>query len=303
MSLRVFVMGATGYLGAAITARLAREGHDVYGLTRREDGRRALEALGAHAVLGDLAQPASWLGVLKNCDAAIHAAADESDARLGDERALEQVRASALDGRIRRFLYTSGVWDYGSGVGPIDERAPLDPLPGRRWRIAHHDVAFDLAEHDVKVTVMQPAIVYGESRGLLAPMFAEARETGVVSLPGDGSQHWPMIHRDDVAEAFALALERGPAGQRLLLADGSEFTAKEIAAAIARATQARVQPRPAEELPEDLRGYGVALFRDQRVNAARARADLGWTPRHTSFVSEVDDLFGEWQSGRPSTVA
>lgn len=125
---------------------------------------------------------------------------------------------ASQDGRIRRFFYTSGVWDYGSSDTVIDESAPLDPLPGRGWRVAHHDVAFDLAADDVRATVFQPGIVYGESRGLLAAMFAAARETGVVSVAEGGTQRWPMVHRVDVADAYARALERGPAGARLMLA-------------------------------------------------------------------------------------
>lgn len=303
MPLRIFVLGATGYLGSAIASRLARDGHEVSGLSRSEEGLRTLAAAGVQGVLGDLERPAAWLGLLQNADVAIHAAIDHDDALLGDQRALEAVRTASEDGRIRRFLYTSGVWDYGSSDAVIDESVPLDPPPGRRWRVAHHDVAFDLAAHDVEATVFQPAIVYGESRGLLAPMFAEARENGTVSVAGNGSQYWPMVHREDVADAYARALELGPAGARLLLADGSQFTAREIGEAIARATGARVQMKPVEEMPEGLRDYGALLLRSQRVSSDRARAALGWTPKHTSFVAEVDDLFGEWQSGSPSTVS
>jgi len=303
MAQRIFVFGATGYLGGAIAARLARDGHEVQGLTRSDDGVRSLEATGIQAVRGDLAEPGPWLGLLQNADVAIHAALDDGDPRLGDQRVLAAVRSASEDGRIRRFLYTSGIWDYAPSESVIDETAVLDTSPARQWRIAHHEVAFDLEGHDVAVTVFQPGVVYGESRGLIGLMFAEARETGVVSVPGDGSTRWPMVHRDDVAEAYALALTNGPAGSRLLLADGSQLTMREIGDAIARATGARVQPRTLEELPEGLRDYGALLLRSNRVNAARARAELGWTPQHTSFVAEVDDLYGEWRSGSPSTVS
>lgn len=302
MSQRIFVLGATGYLGSAIAARLARAGHDVTGLTRSGKGLLTLEAIGVRGVRGSVAEPEPWIGFLRNADVAIHAAADYADARLADAQALEAVRIAAEDGRVRRFLYTSGIWDYGSSDTVFDETAPFDPLPGRAWRIAHHDVAFDLAVHEVAVTVLQPAIVYGGSDGLLDALFTEARERGVVPVPGDGRQHWPMIHRDDVAEAYALATERGPAASRLLLADGSALTAREVADAIARATGARAETRSPEDMPQNLLPYGAALLRDQRVSAAKARAELGWTPRHESFAAEVDDLYGEWQSGSPSPV-
>jgi nucleoside-diphosphate-sugar epimerase len=302
MTHRIFVFGATGYLGGAIAARLAQDGHEVQGLTRRDDGVRVLNAAGIQGVPGDLAAPQAWMGALRNADIAIHAASDDADPRLGDQRVLDAVKSASADGRIRRFLYTSGIWDYTPSEAVIDETASLDTSAARRWRIAHHDVAFDLAEHDVQVTVFQPGVVYGETRGLIGEMFAEAHESGTVSIPEDGRPYWPMVHRDDVADAYARALDRGPAGARLLLADGSQLTVREIAEAIARVTGARVQSRTLDELPAGLAGYGALLLRTNRVNAARARADLGWTPRHTSFVAEVDDLYGEWRSGRPSRV-
>src|SRR6185295_11936482 len=100
---------------------------------------------------------------------------------------------------------------------------------------------------------------------------AEAHESGTVSIPEEGRTCWPMVHRDDIADAYSLALERGPAGSRLLLADGSQLTVREIAEAIARATGARVQSRTLDALPAGLADYGALLLRTNRVNAARAR--------------------------------
>lgn len=302
MPLRVFVLGATGYLGGAIATRLARDGHEVRGLARREEPARGLADRGIQPVVGTLDDPAPWISRLQNCDAVVHAAAAHEDGRLGDARALEVVRAGATDGRVRRLLYTSGVWDHGSHPDPFDESAPFDPLPGREWRIAHHDVAFDLAVHDVEVTVMQPGIVYGGSRGLLGTLFAAAHETGAVPVPGDGSQRWPLLHRDDLAAAYALALERGPGGGRLLLADGSAHRALEVVAAIGAVTGARVERHEARDAALTAR-LGPGVLRDQVVHAARARRTLGWEPRHTSFVAAAAGLYREWQAGRPSPIA
>jgi nucleoside-diphosphate-sugar epimerase len=304
MPTKVFITGATGYLGSAIAARFVRAGYEVHGLTRNEEGGRALAALGVKGVLGNLARPESYVAILKNCDAVVHAAADPSNAAAMDQHALEAIKAAAHDGRVRRLLYTSGVWDYGDTAGAVvDESSTMNPLPMVKWRQAHHDVALDLAEQEVSVTILQPVIVYGEARGILGGWFAEARAKKSLSYPGDGTQHWGMIHRDDLAEGYALALEHGAHGERYILADGSDFTVKEIAEAIARASGATTGSWPADDVRAKLGGYGEALLTDTRVSAGKARRELGWVPRHTSFVAEADALYREWQASQKAAVS
>ncbi|MBI1799393.1 MAG: NAD-dependent epimerase/dehydratase family protein [Candidatus Eisenbacteria bacterium] len=304
MSLRVFVTGATGYLGSAVAIRLARAGCDVYGLTRNVERGAALAGAGVRPVFGSLDDPASFLATLKNCDAAVHAAFDASGPAAHDQLALEAFRVSAQDGRLRRLLYTSGVWVHGPSNGRIfDETSPLAPLDLVRWRAAHEDIALDLKEHDVLAVVLRPGTLYGESRGILGALFAEAREKRTVTCPGDGTQHWALVHRDDVADAYARALEQAKGGERWLLADGARQTARDIAQAIARVTGAEVRLWARENVIEKLGGYGEALLNDLQVSSARARRELGWVPQHPSFVDEADALYREWQARRGAPVA
>ena len=212
---RIFVTGASGYLGSAIAARMARGGHEVYGLTRRKRSAEALERMGVKPVVGDLSKRATFVGVLKNCDAIVHAASDPRAWAERDQAALEAFRAAAQDGRVRRLLYTSGVWVHGDTAGKVvDETAVLDPAELVRWRVTHEEVALDLADDEVAVVVFRPAILYGESRGIIGGLFDEARAKRTVTLPGDGAQHWELVHRDDVAEAYHLALEYARGGER-----------------------------------------------------------------------------------------
>src|SRR4249920_2158601 len=111
MPTKVFITGATGYIGSAVAARLVRAGLEVHGLTRNEEGGRALAALGVKGVLGNLERPESFLADLKNCDVAVHAAVDYASPAMQDQHALEAFKAAAQDGRVRRLLYTSGIWD------------------------------------------------------------------------------------------------------------------------------------------------------------------------------------------------
>lgn len=301
---RVFVTGATGYLGSAIAARLARAGHEVSGLTRDLASARTLELLGVKPVVGDLADAESWVGVLQNCDSAVHAAFDASTgASETDHHALEAFRVAALDGRLRRVLYTSGVWVLGASDGRVlDETAPLRPLELVQWRAAHEEIAIDLAAHDVSTLILRPGMVYGESRGVLGAWFAEAQREGTITYAGDGSQHWPMVHREDVAEAYALALEDGAGGQRYLLCDESRHTVRQLAEAAAAAAGATAVALPADQAVKAMGLFGKALLNDLQVTSARARRELGWVPRHTSFVHDAPGLWREWTEARAAAV-
>jgi len=298
MKTKLFVTGASGYLGGVIAARLARAGHDVLGLVRRAEDAESLSRLGVHPVVGDLTKPESYVGMLKNCDAGVHAAyADDGAPAALDQLALEAFADAAEDGRLRRFIYTSGLWVHGDPKGgTLEETQPLDtPLPHVAWRAAHEEIVMDLAQHEVAPIVFRPAIAYGGSGGILGDWFREAHDSGTVTYPGDGTQHWALVHRDDIAEAYRLGIEHASAGDRFLLADGSAFTVRELAEAVANATGATPRPRPADELLAALGDYGFALLADGRINATKARRELGWVPRHTSFVAEADALLREWQ--------
>ncbi len=314
MDSRVFVMGATGYLGSAIAARAARAGHEVFGLTRDPARGAMLAALGVTPVVGDLRQPETFAAVIKNCDIAVHAAYDPEDNAARDQLALEALRHASQDGRVRRVLYTSGVWVYGdTGGRVVDETTPLHPIQLVRWRAAHEEVALDLAAHEVEVTIFRPGIAYGESRGIVGAMFDMARDRGHVVWPGDGTQRWCLVHRDDVAEAYRLAIER-PArprpqagepvpGERYVLADGSSHTAREVAQAVARVTGVPARAWEREDVLRQLGAFGQALMTSQRANPAKARRELDWAPRHTSFVAEAQDLYREWQTSQDAPVA
>ncbi|HYM80344.1 MAG TPA: NAD-dependent epimerase/dehydratase family protein [Candidatus Limnocylindria bacterium] len=298
--MRVFVTGATGYLGSAIAARLRRD-HEVHGLTHSAERADSLAAAGIHPVLGDLANPGEWLATVKNCDAVVHAAYDQADAARQDQRALEMVHAAARDGRVRHLLYTSGVWVHGdTGSTIVDESAPLHPAARVSWRPAHEEIALDLGNDEVVAVVLRPGMVYGETGGTFGGWFRSARQSGVVTIPGDGSQRWTMVHRDDVAEGYRLALEHAAMGQRFLLVDESRHTVRELAEAVARVTGAQVRSGGAESARPG--SAAEAMLMSQQAIALKARRDLGWVARHGSFVAEIESLYAEWQAGQRAQV-
>jgi nucleoside-diphosphate-sugar epimerase len=305
MAMRVFVTGASGYLGAAIAARLVKGDCEVQGLVRSEERAELVASLGVKPVIGDLEKPETFLSDLKNNDAVVHAAlrSERETARL-DRLALETIRAGVTDGRVRHVLYTSGVWVHGDTEGRTeDETATLHPAEYSTWRPAHEEAALDMVEQEAHVTVMRPGMVYGGIGGEFDHWFREARERKLVTYPGDGSQHWSVVHLADVAEGYRLALEHARGGSRYLLVDESRFTVRELAEAVARAAEATAQPSDPAQLEEKRGAYGAALLLDQRLTAAKARRELGWVPRHTSFVNEAPDLYGDWRAGERTAVA
>ena len=300
---RIFVTGATGHVGGAITVRLVRSGHDVLALARSPERAARVEAMGARAVIGSLGDRESLVAEMKNCDVVVHAAIDAADTEAGDQSALEIIRTAAHDGRVRRLLYTSGVWVHGDTHGAIvDETAPLAPAELVRWRPAHEQAALDLSDVEVATIVFRPGMVYGGRSGTLGGWFQEAKEKRTVSYPGDGAQHWGMVHRDDVADAYALALEHARGGERYLLVDESRLTVRELAEAVAATAGARAIPGDRRVLVEKLGPYGAALLLDQQFTAARARRELGWVSRHASFAAEAGALLREWESATQAMV-
>jgi nucleoside-diphosphate-sugar epimerase len=296
--MKIFVTGATGYLGSAIAARLIAGGHTVFGLVRTDGKAEAFAATGGRPVRGDLATPREWQSEMQNCDAVVHTAiAGGAQAAALDQRTLETVRAAAADGRVRRLLFTSGVWVHGDTQGIcVDESSPLAAAETVKWRPAHENLALDLSGVEVKAVVLRPGMVYGGGAGTFADWFREAREHGTIRYPGDGHQRWGMVHRDDVAEAYALALEHANGGERYLLVDETRFAVRELAEAAARASGATARARGRDETLAVLGADGAAQLMDQQFTAGKARRELGWVPRHTSFVAEAETLHAHWQT-------
>ena len=304
MSKRVFVTGASGHLGLAITRRLVAQGFEVTGLTRRPDHARRIEAAGARAVTGDLADSAGLAGPMRNADAVIHAAYDPAgESARRDRDALGAIRAAVQDGRVRKVIYTSTLWVHGdTGGRVVDEATRPEPAERVAWRPAHEEVALDMTGLGATVVVMRPGMVYGGARGYFGGWFREARDHGRIGYPG-GAQHWNMVHVDDVAAAYWLALEHATDGTRYLLVDESRFTVHELGQAAAHAAGVELVALPPEDVIGRMGPLGAALLADSMATAAKARRELGWTPLHTSFVAEAGALWETWQAETRATVA
>ncbi|MBZ5729237.1 MAG: NAD-dependent epimerase/dehydratase family protein [Acidobacteriia bacterium] len=283
--MRVFVTGATGYIGAVVTEKLCAAGHEVAGLARSDESARKLERLGAEAVAGDLRDSGAVAAGARRADAAIHLAMEPSaDAPRLDRAAVDAILAGL--GSAAPFLYTSGIWVMGSTGGHVaDEGTPVNPTPFVAWRPGHEDLV--LHATSVRGIVIRPAMVYGRGGGFPGDFARQAKDHGVVRYVGSGKNRWPFVHVDDLADLYILALAAG-AGSLYFASAGPSLPVKDVAhAAAAAAAGARVEAIPLDIARRTLGPMADALTLDQLVSAQKAVRELGWNPQGRSLVEEL----------------
>ena len=286
--MKVLLLGATGYVGSAIADHLTRQGHAVVELSRGGDG----QARQRERRTADLADPASLSrAVTSDIDAVIHAATPTGDAAT-DAAAIDSLLAP-LRGTERAFVYTSGAWVLGAtGPVPVAEDAATHPLPIVGYRPGIEQQVRGAADVGVRAVVIRPGIVHGRGGGIPALLVKLAREQGapVFVAANDEPVHWPMVHVDDLAELYALALERAAA--RTLWHGVTEpgVPVRDLAHAAGRAAGVLAAPRvwPVTEARAALgEAFADALALDQRVAGNAAREQLGWRPRQTGGVADL----------------
>lgn len=272
--MNVFVIGATGYLGGAAARRLQRDGHHVVAAVRSEEAAGKAAKHGFETVRADVSDPQTLLEPARHADAVIYAVQlQQPDAEAVDGGALTAV-IDALSGSDKAFVYTSGCWYYGStGDRIADEETPANPPPLLLSRPRLERIVFDSADRAVRAIVLRPGDVYGNGGGLPGLFVHSAREAGVARTIGDGGNHWPVVHVDDLADLYALAMARASAGDVFNASDDTAFTQKEIAAAASRGAgkDGATQPWPVEEARAAMGDWIEALAMDQRVTSVRRR--------------------------------
>jgi nucleoside-diphosphate-sugar epimerase len=282
----VFVTGATGYIGTAVVQALRGAGHEVRGLARSPAAAEKLEFAGVEAVEGALTELTVLARAARAADAVIHIGATGKADQAEVDTAAVRAMLNAVEGTGKPFIYTSGVWVLGNtGDVVADEDAPLDPSPLVGWRAEVEGTMRDAAAWGIRSVVLRPAVVYGRGRGTPGTFVSSARRKGVVRYVGDGTQRWPFVHVDDLADLYVLALD-APAGTLLNAAAGSSLPVREVAEVAAQANGAVAEAWPLDEAREVLGAYADALALDQQVAAERA-AGLGWNPSRPSVLDEL----------------
>jgi nucleoside-diphosphate-sugar epimerase len=281
---RVLVLGGTGSIGSPTVRELIGRGHDVCALARSDASAAKLAGLGATAIAGDIASPEPWAAQLPRLDAVIHAACDFNTAMGEIDAGLLDVLLPALAAQPQkpRFIYTGGGWLFGpSGDAVATEQTPFCPLPAFAWMVPHLQRILEAPEIDG--LVIHPAMVFTAGGGVFSRFSRDAVERDAVRVVAGEDVRWPLVHSEDLAELYVLALEHAPARSSYIGAAVEGLAVGRIARAFAKRFGMRQQEPQivstdavAAELGEWARGLAL----DQRLSGAKAQRELGWRPKH-----------------------
>lgn len=299
--MRIFVTGASGYLGGAALEALVRGGHQVTGLVRNTERAAYVAARGGSPVIGDLADPASYRDLAVQHDGVVHAALESTPKGIELERQALQVMLDALrqsPPTPRAFVYTSGVWVIGPTARPATEDTPINPAAIAAWRPEHERLVLDAVAEGLRTVVVRPGIVYGGARGIVSDLLRDA-SNGLVRVIGSGENRWPAVYDKDLGDLYVRLLSHPDASGIYHANDEADERVNDIVEAIAAAAPQTPDIRrvPLDEAHTKLGVYADALALDQVVRSPRARA-LGWAPVRRSIAGNVPRLFEEWRTGR-----
>lgn len=289
--MRIFLTGATGFIGSAIVPELLGAGHQVLGLTRSDAGAEALRAAGVEPHRGTLEDLDSLRAGAAQVDAVIHTAFDHDFSNFvanceKDARVIEAL-GSALLGSDRPLFITSGTGIGGSGPGTLAREDVFDahhPNP----RIASELAGAALTERGVNVSVIRlPQVHDPVKQGLITPLIDGIRAKGVSAYVGDGSNRWPAAHVSDVARLYRLALEKGAAGARYHAVDEEGVSAREIAEALGAGLGLPVISITPEEAPAHFGWLAAFIAMDMPASSAQTRAQLDWRPTGPGLIADL----------------
>jgi len=302
--MRIFLTGATGYIGSAVLDALLRGGHQVSALVRDPEKAERLARRGVRPVVGELSKGKSFTAAAEACDGIIHTAFEYS--KRGpqvDREAIENLLGVARRKPVANgppfFIYTSGIWVLGETTKPADEAAPVNPAALVAWRPAHERMVLEAgADGTIRTALIRPGIVYGGSRGIIGDMVKDAAN-GLVRVIGTGKNCWPCVYDRDLADLYVrIATTPGASGVFHANDEGDERV-NDIAEALANhaKTPADIRHVPLEEARAKMGDYADALALDQKVRSPRARA-LGWNPALRSVAGNVARLLEEFRNTR-----
>lgn len=291
--MRVFVTGASGFIGSALVPELIGAGHQVLGLARSDASARVLAAAGAEVHRGALDDPDSLRAGAALADGVVHLAyihdfSDLHTAERADQAAVDAL-GGALEGSDRPLVVTSGTLVMAAGRVATEQDAP-DPASAGAHRIAPEQTALGLASRGVRSSAVRLApTVHGEGDGgFLAALITTARDKGVSGYIGEGTNRWPAVHRLDAARLFRLALETAPAGSALHGAAEEGVAIRAIAEVIGRHLDLPVVSITRDDAADHFGWLAGFLGADVPASSELTRRLTGWQPTHPGLLDDLD---------------
>jgi nucleoside-diphosphate-sugar epimerase len=296
---RIFVTGASGWIGSAVVPELIGAGHEVTGLARSDASAEALTAAGAQVRRGSLDEPDSLRSGAAAADGVIHLAfkhdfGDFAGSAAADLRAVETMGA-ALEGSGKPLVITSGSLML-TMIAPGRLGTEAD-VPGAEAanlpRAASENAAIALAGRGVRTSIVRLApTVHARGDGGFVPRLIDiARAKGVAAYVGDGANRWPAVHRLDAANLFRLGMEKAPAGSMLHGIGEQGVPFRDIAAAIGRHLDVPVVSISPEEAEAHFGFLAAFVPRDNPTSSAKTQELLGWRPTHPTLLADLDAGF------------
>jgi nucleoside-diphosphate-sugar epimerase len=293
--MRIFMTGATGFIGSAIVPELINAGHQVLGLTRSDAGAKSLTAAGAQVHRGDLNDLESLRKGAAMSDGVIHTAFIHDFSKFQEvcevDRRVIEALGSALVGSDRPLLITSGTGMANSAPGrtATEEDAPeiSHPIP----RVASEQAAASLAGKGVRVGVMRlPQVHNTVKHGLVTYAIELARQKGVSAYVGDGRNRWPAVHVLDAAGLYRLALEKLEIGARYHAVAEEGVPMRDIAEVIGRGLKVPVISVSPEEAPAHFGWLAAFAGRDLPASSALTQERLGWRPTGPGLIADLEQM-------------
>jgi nucleoside-diphosphate-sugar epimerase len=291
--MRVFVTGATGFIGSAVVKELMDAGHEVLGLARTDAGAQALVAAGAQVHRGDLEDLNSLRSGAAASDAVIHTAFRHDWTKFAescelDKRAIEVI-GEVLHGSSRPFILTGGLAVIAPGRLATEDDPPV-PVSSSYPR-ASEATGAALAARGVSTAVVRlPQVHDTVKQGLVSYLIAVARQKGVSAYVGDGHNRWAAVHRLDAARLYRLALEKHETGARYHAVAEEGVPLVDIASAIGQGLNVPVHSISAEQAQEHFGFLGLFAGMDLQGSSAKTRKQLGWSPAGPGLIADLKNM-------------
>ncbi|OUR78354.1 hypothetical protein A9Q83_07990 [Alphaproteobacteria bacterium 46_93_T64] len=288
--MRILVLGATGYIGSAIVDELKNNDHDVIALARSSEAEEKLLAKNIEIVRGDIRSPHNWSHVVQNVDAIIHTAATFTD-DMGDvDLTLVQELISACEkfSNRLRFIYTGGVWLYGeTGSNIATEDTAYNPINAFAWMIQNAKIVQAASCFDA--ITLHPSIVWDRDGGGLSRFITSIKEKGRAEVWGSLETHWPMVHREDLASAYRLAVESNLSNDTFNLTTEEGVLVRDIIQKLDRRFDVSKDALiiPADDVITGQGDWAQGPMLDQRMSAQKFHDAFDWTVQHRNVLSEI----------------